>query len=520
MNDSEGFMKPFFVRLSFSWACRSLCTFVTTLGLSLITGCGGSVSSTTTAPPGNTTVTVLATSTANDQIADFNLNFNTITLTSKAGTTVSLLPAPEHVEFTHLNGTAEPLFTATILDGTYTAATATIGPSSFTCLGGLSTGQGVTAIFAYGNTPNSDVTINLPSAITVSGASMVLSLDMLVSQSASWSGANCLATEPFSITPTFNLTAASSTGFSGSANGKMSGLGGIVASVDASGNSLTLNAADGPETGVTPSGSTVSYGGPVWQVGADSNTVFQGISGLSALAEGMWVDFDGTPRPDGTLVATRIAVYDTNTTTLSVSDGPLELVMDDPALIPPLISASAHLGSGILVTGAPPVDVAGGVQDMSYVNAIFQISSQFANLQQLPFPASFSAANMVGGQTILVTSHATEDTSPLYFPASTITLVPQTINGTVTAVSSESGYDVYTVSLAVYDLFPQDAALKDQTTELSNPSVVVIYADTDTQLLNTQPIAVGSVVRFNGLIFNDSGTLRMDCAQISDGVAE
>jgi hypothetical protein len=48
----------------------------------------------------------------------------------------------------------------------------------------------------------------------------------------------------------------------------------------------------------------------------------------------------------------------------------------------------------------------------------------------------------------------------------------------------------------------------------------VVYADSNTQQLNTNPVAVGSVVRFYGLVFNDNGTLRMDCAQINDGVPE
>jgi hypothetical protein len=39
-------------------------------------------------------------------------------------------------------------------------------------------------------------------------------------------------------------------------------------------------------------------------------------------------------------------------------------------------------------------------------------------------------------------------------------------------------------------------------------------------MLNTSPVAVGGVARFYGLVFNDNGTLRMDCAQINDGVAE
>ncbi|HKV05776.1 MAG TPA: hypothetical protein VJO53_11815 [Candidatus Acidoferrales bacterium] len=39
-------------------------------------------------------------------------------------------------------------------------------------------------------------------------------------------------------------------------------------------------------------------------------------------------------------------------------------------------------------------------------------------------------------------------------------------------------------------------------------------------MLNSGPIAIGSVLRFRGLIFNDNGTLRMDCAKILDGIAE
>ncbi len=59
-----------------------------------------------------------------------------------------------------------------------------------------------------------------------------------------------------------------------------------------------------------------------------------------------------------------------------------------------------------------------------------------------------------------------------------------------------------------------------QTTLLTDPNTVVVYADSNTQMLNTAPVAVGSVVRFYGLVFNDNGTLRMDCAEILDGVPE
>jgi hypothetical protein len=38
------------------------------------------------------------------------------------------------------------------------------------------------------------------------------------------------------------------------------------------------------------------------------------------------------------------------------------------------------------------------------------------------------------------------------------------------------------------------------------------------QILNTQTLAPNSTLRFYGLVFNDNGTLRMDCAQVNDGV--
>jgi hypothetical protein len=142
-------------------------------------------------------------------------------------------------------------------------------------------------------------------------------------------------------------------------------------------------------------------------------------------------------------------------------------------------------------------------------------------LHNLPFQASFNAGNMVAGQNVYVTSHAvTVSPNPIYVPGATITLIPQTINGTVSSVSNDGGFATYTVTLAAYDLIPTLAVQPGQTTLLLSPTQVVIYVDSNTQQLNTMPLAVGSVLRFNGLLFNDNGTLRMDCGQINDGVTE
>jgi hypothetical protein len=97
--------------------------------------------------------------------------------------------------------------------------------------------------------------------------------------------------------------------------------------------------------------------------------------------------------------------------------------------------------------------------------------------------------------------------------------MPQTIDGSVVDSSQEGNFTVYSVSLAPYDLFPTLATQPGQASVLANPSEVEVYVDSNTQMLNTQALAAGSTLRFNGLVFNDNGTLRMDCAQVNDGVA-
>jgi hypothetical protein len=38
--------------------------------------------------------------------------------------------------------------------------------------------------------------------------------------------------------------------------------------------------------------------------------------------------------------------------------------------------------------------------------------------------------------------------------------------------------------------------------------------------MNSTSLTPGSTLRFNGLVFNDNGTLRMDCAQVREGVTQ
>ncbi len=461
------------------------------------TACGGGGS--TQVLSGNTQVTVALTSTGNDQLSEFDMVLNSVTLTSKSGKTVSLLSTPQGFEFTHLNGQLAPGFTVTVPQDIYTSATATVGGAQFACAT-YTPGVALTsATYSYGYTPDSNVTVNLPSPITITGSNMGLAINLDVLQSATLPS-NCWDTgASWSITPTFNVTPVvfSSTP-ANPQNGKVSALDGEIAAISPSGNGFTLAVAEGE---ATADNVTVSTGG---------NTVYQGVGNFSALTVGTFVDMDGALLPDSSVLASRIAVE--NSSAVDVVAGPVLYVSEvEPAL---LIMGRDQQGSDF--TGEYFI---GGLF-YSFDTAAFQISGQLTNLQNLPFVPSFTGSNLVPGQNVYLSSPLLTDNSNPYTELYAITLIPQSINGTVTGSSASGSFTDYSVSLAPYDLFPNLAGQPAQATLLNNPSDVEVYVDSNTQLLNTQPLAVGGAFRFYGLVFNDNGTLRMDCAQVNDGVAE
>ena len=485
----------------------SVVLIILLVAVGVTTGCGSSGTSSTGGGQkfsGNTNVTLVLSSTANDQLSQFNLDIQSLTLTSQSGSTAPVLAGDWQAEYMHLNGGIEPVATITLPQGIYVGATAVIGGADFTCLtvmppGSNSPGNLDESTYAYGYTPSSNVTVTLPSPITITGDSMGLSLNLLVAQSASYPS-SCYPSglSQFAITPTFNLTPWTVTAQPTSpANGKITEFEGQVSALGTTGSGLSLSLSDSRGLPRTVS------------VSSDSNTVYQGLSNFSALQVGTLVDMDGAVQPDGSLLATRIAVYDP--AALNVMIGPL---LQLPISVPDFYSfPTEQQGQTYSVLGQSL-----GVYSYSG-STLFQISGQMSNVASLPFVASFNASNLVPGQNVAIFSQQITD----YYggdhtPATTMTLMPQTINGTILASSKSGNFSDYTVSLASYNLFPTLAVQPGQASLLNNPNVVEVYVDSNTQLLNTQALAPGSTLRFNGLVFNDNGTLRMDCGQVNDGV--
>jgi hypothetical protein len=437
------------------------------------------------------------TSTANDQLAEFDMVLNSITLTSQSGKTASLLGGPQGFEFMHLNGQLAPGLTVTVPQDIYTSATATVGGAQFACVTYIPDYGLTTATYNYGYTPDANVNVSLPSPITITGTEMDLAIALQVSQSATFPG-NCYDQgASWSITPTFTVTpvvlAAQPTN---PENGKVQALDGQIGAIAPSGEGFTLQVAEGD---ALPDAVPISTG---------ANTVYQGLGSFSALAVGTFVDMDGALQPDSSISASRIAVE--NGSAVDVIAGPVMFVDG----VEPALNILGRDQQGSDYSDAYFI----GGQLFSFDSATFQISGQLANLQSLPFVPSFNGANMVAGQNVYLSSPQLTDGSNPYTELEAITLIPQVVNGAVTGSTASGAFTDYSVTLEPYDLFPNLAVQPGQATLLDNPSDVEVYVDGNTQLLNSQPLSEGGTFRFYGLVFNDNGTLRMDCAQVNDGL--
>jgi len=469
----------------------------------LVVGCssggsgGASPSPVGSAPQAVTKVTLVLSGDANDQLTTFSAGLQGITLTNSGGKSVTLLSQSVGTEFVHLNGLVEPVITGTVPQDTYTAATVSVGDAGFTCET-LNSGGGVQdGTFVDNYVPVSSVSVSLPEPLVVTGDTLGLTLRMLVQKSASLSG--CAAGATYAITPTFNLTSFDiAAAPAGSASTTVSSLEGEVTAVDGTSGSVVLQrpAYDG---GTASTSLTVSV---------DGGTALQGIEGFAALAVGMFVNVDGAIQVDGSVHATRVTVADP--TAVDVRSGPILSVFTGA---PPVVWIKPIQGQG--------KDSLATTEPYDFSATSFAISGALSNVRQLPFAASFNAANMVPGQNVYLSSPAfvTCCGQPYFAPATTITLMPQTIDGTIFGISTSGGFTVYSVELTSNDLFVSLEYQAGQAALLTQSNQVQVYVDGSTRMQNSEPPVVGGTLRFYGLVFNDHGVLRMDCAQINDGIA-
>ena len=469
-----------------------------------LAGCGSGMGTGGTPPAAKTTqVVVMLTSTANDQLVEYGALIASIALVDKKGNSVTLFTNTVSfgplAEWMHLNGVAEPLPAASVPQGTYPSAVVKVDGCDFTNLTFVPPG-GATPGFLTSNSAEGlcsegtgATTVNLPSPIVITGSAMGLALNLQVSNSFTIDA----TAGTYTIDPVFTLTPVTiAEQPTDETNGKVTVIDAEVSSVGADGKTFTA------QTGNT--GATLT-------IASNTTTVFQGISGFSALAPNLLFSFDAAIQSDGSLLATRVEV-DEPTAVVGVA-GPFTI---------PIVAPGVFNTLNLEQNGCATVPTIPFCDQLFFQNGTtFNVSGEFTNLTSLPFPATFTTANFLQGQDVLVTSQGAPDNQSVE-TATSITLLPQTLNGMVTSVADDGGFTVYTVTLAPYDLIPvlQNFTSDTPPPHLTSPTVILVYADSNTHMLNTGTVAAGSLIRFRGLIFDDNGTARMDAAEIYDGVTE
>jgi hypothetical protein len=467
-----------------------VCALVAAGALSGCAGNGGGAAQ--PQPSGNTQATLLITADNNAKIPNIEFDLVSVTLLKTDGTSAPLLTIPRMVELGSLNGVARPLVTVTVPQGLYTSVEFTYGPSTFVVID-ESGGPGLTEVghYNFGATTSQGLTVKAPltSALTVTGDAMGILLNLNIAKSITYTpflnGSNPNI-QPggggTNFTPTYSLTGVTIAAQPSTVkDGMVEDVHGQVSAISAG--MLTITSEDGATLDFDTSGSTV----------------FAGTSGTMAPAVGSYVDVDAALQMDGSMLATRVQAEGTQ---------PYDLVgqIGEYHSQYPYITNTAREQQGPNL----PNEIG-----LSYVALELETSSQFVTAWPngtaptgLPFTPTFDASSIATGQNIAAPLDALQATSTQYPVVNTMTLEPQTIDATVTAVASANGVTTYEVSL-----FPNDLMAILGTT----PDVTV-YATAVTHTITTAQLTGGMVGRFRGLLFNDGGTLKMVASEVEDGV--
>jgi predicted small secreted protein len=426
----------------------------------LLTGCGGGSKNTVSTGAGQI---VLQTGDAvNDQIAKFELNISSITLTgvSPTATTANLLAKPAEVEFSHQAGTFEPLTLANLPPGTYSGATISVTSAEVVVINGTTPTQ-VPATISGGT-----VTVTFPN-ITVTTTPLFLNFDLDLAASVVLNGTPITSA---TVTPKFNVTSAATppAGNEGNEdhdNGELEDVHGSVKSIAAPNFTITTKTTD------------ITFA-------TDANTRFKdGITQLSDLKVGDIVEVDGVTKSDGTKLATKVEREGNQNG--EEAEG-LISALDNPLTKITIVHQVDSTGSS-----SSPVTVDVGVNS----STVYSVRADKLNITA----PLFDATHIGKGQRIEADSST--NTTPLL--ATKVKLREQALIGTV-AASPAPTTSGFTLTISPTSAF---GTLSGAT------SVPVTFANGAT--LKTTPVA-GATIRVRGLVFFNAGAYSMIAVRDDD----
>ena len=446
-------------------------------GAMLLGGCSAATNAIlgTTPSSSNSTVPVTITDAPSDIVLATSLTLSSVTLTDAKGTAVSVLSSPLTFEATHLDAVQEPLMMPAIPEDTYTSATLTYANAIVAYIDPTTKQVDV----ATGVLQNNTQTITFPSAVAVSNTTTGLLVDYLVANSVTISGSTV------TVSPQFHVAAvpipqAPTNG----TNGLIVGVKGKVSALGANSFTLTL-----------PHGISVT-------AAVNSNTVYQGITGFSALTVGALIEADLTLQTDGTILATRVEEDVTPVANMMFVEGPVTAVTGSPAT-----SFTMAVRDKVGATATTTPIETDAITITGTTKFIIPVRAGTLATAAPPFAQLFSASTLFPGQAVTVATSAVTNNSAT---ALAVMLHPQTVGGTVTAINAPAGpagLGNYTLTL--------DA--NGWLAKLSGKSTVTVYASPNMQAINNATVTVGATARFHGFLFEVGGNLVLIAGVEADG---
>lgn len=399
-----------------------LFALVGVLATAMLAGCGTKNPSTTTPTAGASQVVMTMGDAPADRVIAFALTINNMTLTG--GSNPPVVTTPTRIEFVRNAGTFQPLVSAQVASGTYTGASISVSSPQVVAID-TTTRQPVTLTAAL-STSTVNVTFNNP--LTINNATAEVNFDLDLANSVTISGTTA------TINPVFHV---SSKIVHDQDNDDLQDIRGVVSSVMAPGFTVTspqmLN---------------------MFNFTTNSNTKFEGITGLSQLSVGMIIEVDAQVQSDGTLLAKRIDADEDSDNGLAI-EGFTTSITGNPAtqfrMIEQFDSSMVSALLNIL-----------GIGDTITVNVGSSTTFNVSDTDVLSLSGlnvSFDAADLGMAQRVeaSASNQAMLQATGLVLTADRVRLLQQTLNGTV---SNASG-NTFTLTVAPDSAF---ALLSGQTT--------------------------------------------------------
>jgi len=384
---------------------RKLFTILGIVSLTVwVTSCSGGNSQSQTASPQSAMIFVTGGDAPLTSVLSFKITINTLAL-SDGTNTVQVLTQPATIEFSQLLGLRTLVALNSVTPGTYKSATASLASPVISFLDLSTTPASVGTINGTLTSNTVNVTFRKPLTIDQSGlGGLNFHIDLRNSLQTDANGQLTGVVSPQVKIRPLRID---------DDDAHIDDLKGSLVSVNTTGNSFVLQRANGRS----------------FTIDVNSQTQFEGVSGLSALAPPAILDISGKAQADGSILADHVQLLTTDRAFLS------GIVLN---ATPPTGAATSMT---LLVRDEIPVF--SGINPGLPATVKIAPSTEF-DIARFRLPVSsmlFSASSLVLGQSIGVGGTVDTTTNPASFATKRIVLRPQGLQGKVNpnSVSVQSG---------------------------------------------------------------------------------